>query len=256
MAAYVAAKQRIYRDCDLAVAHRGEPATYPEANGWVTTFGADTPAAGEWGIVSVEGGRTLAFGDQALVASRELPIAGVHNELNVLAAMALAEAMGASPRIMAGAVRSFHGLAHRCERVAELNGVTYINDSKATNVGATCAALIGLGGIREADRPHIVLIAGGDGKDADFSPLAEVVERFAKAVILIGRDGPLLGAALGDRASCHTARTMSEAVALAAELAEAGDLVLLSPACASFDMYENFSARGDDFSRCVEVLAA
>ena len=256
MAAYVSAKQRIYRDCDLAVAHRGEPATYPDSNCPLTTFGADAPAAGEWGIVSAAGRRSLACGDEAIVASRDLPIAGAHNELNVLAAMALAHALGAATESMALAVGSFEGLAHRCQRVAELDGVTFINDSKATNVGATCAALIGLGEISERDGPHIVLIAGGDGKGADFGPLADVVGRFAKAVVLIGRDGSLLGEALGDRVTRHFASTMAEAVPLAAELAERGDLVLLSPACASFDMYENFSARGDDFSRCVEVLAA
>ena len=124
------------------------------------------------------------------------------------------------------------------------------------NVGATRAALIGLGEIRDGDRPNIVLIAGGDGKGADFRPLEEVVDRFAKAVILIGRDGPVLGAALGERVPQHAAATMAEAVQLAAGLAAPGDLVLLSPACASFDMYDNFSARGEDFSRCVEALAA
>lgn len=260
MQAYVAAKQRIYRDCDLAVAHRGEAATYPAADCSLTTFAADAPAQGEWGIVFGELGRTLAFGAEKIVASRDLPMAGMHNELNTLAAMALARPMGATLEVMAEAVQNFEGLAHRCQRVAELNGVTYINDSKATNVGATCAALIGLGEVREQESPHIVLIAGGDGKDADFNPLAEVIGKFAKAVILIGRDGPLLdevlAAALGDRVPRYASETMAEAVKLAADMSVSGDLVLLSPACASFDMYENFSARGDDFSRCVEALAA
>ncbi len=256
MAAYVAAKQRIYRDCDLAVAHRGESATYPEGDCPTTSFGVDEPAPGEWGVVSRGADRWLARGDEPVVASDELPIAGAHNELNVLAAMALATALGAELPAMAAAIGSFQGLPHRCERVATRAGVSYINDSKATNVGATRAALIGLGEIKSGEEPHIVLIAGGDGKDADFSPLAEVVARFAKAVVLIGRDGPLLGAALGARVPHHNASSMAEAVTLAAQLAAPGDLVLLSPACASFDMYENFSARGDDFSRCVEAIAA
>ncbi len=256
MAAYAAAKQRIYRDCALAVAHRGEPATYPETACETTSFGDDAPAAGDWGVVRKDNERWLAFGAETVVASRQLPIAGAHNELNVLAAMALASAQGASLESMADAVGSFAGLPHRCQPVLELAGVRYINDSKATNVGATRAALIGLGEIRDGDRPHIVLIAGGDGKGADFRPLEEVVDRFAKAVILIGRDGPVLGAALGERVPQHAAATMAEAVQLAAGLAAPGDLVLLSPACASFDMYDNFSARGEDFSRCVEALAA
>ena len=256
MEAYAAAKQRIYRDCELAVAHRGEPATYPLAGCATTSFGSDAPKAGDWGIIRTDRERWLARGDEAIVASRELPIAGAHNELNVLAAMALASAVGASSSAMASAVGGFEGLPHRCQRVKELAGVSYINDSKATNVGATRAALVGLGEIRPGKTPHIVLIAGGDGKGADFRPLADVVAEFAKAVVLIGRDGPELGAALGAEAALHSAASMSEAVALAAELAAPGDLVLLSPACASFDMYENFSARGEDFSRCVEALAA
>jgi UDP-N-acetylmuramoylalanine--D-glutamate ligase len=256
MAAYVAAKQRIYRDCALAVAHRGEPATYPETDCEITSFGSDMPGPGEWGILEINEERWLACGDEAIVASSALPIAGAHNELNALAAMALARAMGASTLAMAGAVSSFTGLPHRCQRVSELGGVSYINDSKATNVGATCAALVGLGDIRREQAPHIVLIAGGDGKGADFSPLAEVVARFAKAVVLIGRDGPQLAAALGDRVLKRSAASMQEAVELATDLAGPGDLVLLSPACASFDMYDNFSARGEDFSRCVEALAA
>ena len=193
MQAYVAAKQRIYRDCDLAVVHRGEQATYPGTDCPIATFGNDEPAAGEWGVVKVDEQRWLAFAETPIVAGRDLPIAGAHNELNALAAMALAAALGASISTMAEAIRSFAGLPHRCQPVRELAGVTYINDSKATNVGATGAALIGLGEIRESEVPHIVLIAGGDGKGADFSPLAEVVTRFAKAVVLIGRDGPLPG---------------------------------------------------------------
>ena len=256
MQAYVAAKQRIYRNCALAIAHRGEQATYPDGNCPVTTFGGDVPADGEWGVVLVDQRRWLAHGETTIVAGRDLPIAGAHNELNVLAAMALAEALGASTASMAKAVTSFAGLPHRCQKVRELAGVSYINDSKATNVGATRAALIGLGEIRESAAPHIILIAGGDGKGADFSPLAGVVAQFAKAVVLIGRDGPELEAVLGGNIVRHTASTMAEAVMLAAGLAESGDLVLLSPACASFDMYDNFSARGDDFSRCVEALAA
>lgn len=256
MAAYIAAKQRIYRDCDLAVAHRGEPATYPPGDGPATSFGGDAPEPGHWGVLRTAQGRWLARGDEAIVASDDLPIAGAHNELNVLAAMALATAMGASVTALADALKGFAGLPHRCQPVGRVAGVTYINDSKATNVGATCAALIGLGADRSTATPHIVLIAGGDGKDADFSPLADVVARFAKAVVLIGRDGPLLGAALAAEPEQRAAASMVEAVALAAELAEPGDLVLLSPACASFDMYDNFSARGEDFGRCVEALAA
>jgi UDP-N-acetylmuramoylalanine--D-glutamate ligase len=256
MASYVAAKQRIYRNCGLAVVHRGERATYPADDVPTTSFGSDEPGTGEWGVREQADGRWLAFGEQRLVESAELPIAGVHNELNVLAAMALARALGADMTSMAAAVTSFQGLRHRCQRVTERAGVTYINDSKATNVGATLAALAGLGGMQTGCAPRIVLIAGGEGKDADFSPLAEAAERFVKAVVLIGRDGPLLQQVLDGHVECFDADSMQVAVRKASEIAEPGDLVLLSPACASFDMYANFGARGDDFSQCVEALAA
>lgn len=222
----------------------------------MTSFGGDEPGADEWGIRIEADGRWLAFGDRPLVASARLPVAGIHNELNVLAAMALARALGAGLESMAAAAASFEGLPHRCQKVAERAGVTYINDSKATNVGATLAALAGLGAGHADAEPHIILIAGGDGKDADFSPLADAVGRFVKALVLIGRDAPLLKQALADQAESHDAASMAEAVRLASRLAGPGDLVLLSPACASFDMYANFSARGDDFRQCVEALAA
>lgn len=256
MAAYVAAKQRIYRDCELAVAHRAETATYPESGCTMTTFGSDAPERGHWGIRMHEGQRWLAQGESLIVASASLPLAGAHNELNVLAAMALTSVFGVSLDVVAEAACRFEGLPHRCQRVAEKGGVVYINDSKATNVGATEAALVGLGTTLPGDAPHIVLIAGGDGKGADFRALADVVGRFVKALVLLGRDAPALQAALGEQTDTHRVNDMDEAVRLAAQLAARGDLVLLSPACASLDMYRNFAARGDHFARAVEVLAA
>lgn len=256
MAAYVAAKQRIYRNCGLAVAHRGETATYPDSGCPLTTFADDAPQEGHWGIRIRDGERWLVRGDEPIVRASELPLAGVHNEQNVLAAMALTSAFGVSLAAVADGVRDFSGLPHRCQRVGEVGGVTYINDSKATNVGATEAALIGLGHTLPADRPHIVLIAGGDGKGADFRVLADVVGRFVKALVLLGRDAPAMQAALGEQTETHRVADMDEAVALAAGIARPGDLVLLSPACASLDMYRNFAARGDHFTRAVEALAA
>ncbi len=256
MEAYVAAKQRIYRNCGLAVVHRGEPATYPASQMPVTSFGTDAPGPEDWGIRVQADGRWLARGERLVADSASLPIAGAHNELNVLAAMALARALGAGIELMAVAVTTFEGLPHRCQRVAEVAGVTYINDSKATNVGATLAALAGLAAVQAAPEPRIILIAGGEGKNADFSPLADTVRRFVKAVVLIGRDAPILKRVLSGSVECHEAQNMQDAVGLASQLARPGDLVLLSPACASFDMYANFGARGDDFSQCVEALAA
>lgn len=256
MAAYVAAKQRIYRNCGLAVAHRGEAATYPETDCPLTTFGDDAPEEGHWGIRIRDGERWLVRGETPVIRASTLPLAGVHNEQNVLAAMALTSAFEVSLAALAEGVRDFSGLPHRCQRVGEVGGVTYINDSKATNVGATEAALLGLGCTLPTDAPHIVLIAGGDGKGADFRVLADVVGRFVKALVLLGRDAPALQAALGEQTETHRVDDMDQAVALAAGIARPGDLVLLSPACASLDMYRNFAARGDHFARAVEGLAA
>jgi UDP-N-acetylmuramoylalanine--D-glutamate ligase len=254
MSAYVAAKQRIYRDCALAVANRADRLTFPVTDGALVTFGEDEPAAGQWGLRLLDGQRWLARGDEPVVPASELPIAGRHNEQNVLAALALADAAGVAIDSMREAVRTFEGLRHRCERVAEVNGVEYINDSKATNVGATRAALMGLG--RGEGAAHIVLIAGGDGKGADFTPLKEMVDRYVRVLLLIGRDAPLLARALADVTQVRCVSTMDEAVAEAAVLAHAGELVLLSPACASLDMYPNFAARGNHFAQAVEALAA
>ncbi|MEM8766932.1 MAG: UDP-N-acetylmuramoyl-L-alanine--D-glutamate ligase [Pseudomonadota bacterium] len=256
MAAYLAAKQRIYRDCELAVVHRGESATYPPAAVPFTSFGGDAPvSASDWGVRQEAGERWLVRGLEPVLPTRALPIAGTHNELNVLAAMAMAAAAGAEPEALARGAESYQGLPHRCERVRERQGVAYVNDSKATNVGATEAALAGLGATLEGDG-RIVLIAGGDGKGADFRPLQELVRRHVRALVLLGRDAPALAAALGSAAVTHAVADLDEAVATAAELAGPGDLVLLSPACASLDMYPNFAARGEHFTRAVEALAA
>jgi len=259
MNGYVGAKQRIYRDCEFAVAHRGEAATYPEPSCHLSTFGDDDPAPGHWGIRSSDEVRWLAYGETLLARSDELPVTGRHNELNVLAAMALSATLGVEPARMVEAIGSFEGLPHRCQRVRRWRGIEFINDSKATNTGATRAALLGLGkGLGEGDEPRsrVVLIAGGDGKGADFSILGDVVSRFVKALVLFGRDASLLARALSGQTDTHLVDDMAAAVSLAAELAEPGDLVLLSPACASLDMYVNFAARGDDFTRSVEALAA
>jgi UDP-N-acetylmuramoylalanine--D-glutamate ligase len=160
----------------------------------------------------------------------------------------LAHAAGIDADRVAAALGSFKGLSHRCQIVTESNGVTYIDDSKATNVGATLAALIGLG---DETRRHIVLIAGGVAKGADLSPLAATVERFVKSVVLLGRDAPLLAEVLKDAVPIHRAEDMEQCVALARTLATTGDVVLLSPACASLDMFDNFEARGRAFEAAV-----
>jgi UDP-N-acetylmuramoylalanine--D-glutamate ligase len=218
----------------------------------LVTFGSDEPTRGQWGIRDVSGTRYLACGAECVVASAELPIAGRHNELNVLAAFALLADSGIPMSDLARGARSFVGLPHRCQRVAEVAGVAYINDSKATNVGATLAAIEGFA---ERDSQRLILIAGGDGKGMDFAPLQKPVEKFVKAVILLGQDADKIAATLINVVAVYRVGDMAEAVARAADVAAPGDLVLLSPACASLDMYENFAARGEEFARHARGLA-
>ncbi len=176
----------------------------------------------------------------------DVALLGSHNHANLLAAMALADAAGVDKEAMARVAREYKGLPHRCELVAVKNGATWINDSKATNVGATVAALEGLSDYLG----DVILIAGGDGKGADFRPLANALGSVTH-LITLGRDGDKIAAL---KEGAIKVGSMAEAVSKAAELASSGDIVLLSPACASLDMYSNFMARGDDFRQLVEAL--
>jgi len=179
----------------------------------------------------------------------EMAMPGLHNVANGLAAHALGTAVDLSKDAMARALREFRGLPHRVQLVAEARGVRFYDDSKGTNVGASVAALEGF------DVP-VVLIAGGDGKQQDFAPLAPAVKAHARAVVLIGRDGSTIGAALRSTGiTLRSAKTMDDAVAAAYELAREGDAVLLSPACASFDMFRNYGHRGDVFAAAARALA-
>jgi UDP-N-acetylmuramoylalanine--D-glutamate ligase len=188
---------------------------------------------------------------QRLIPADALRIRGRHNAVNALAALALASSAGCALGPMLYGLREYRGEPHRVEPVAIIDGVEFFDDSKGTNVGATVAALKGLG----ADR-RIVAILGGEGKGQDFSPLAEPISRFARAVVLIGRDAPLIRAALQDSAApLHDTADMASAVTLAAELAQSGDAVLMSPACASFDMFEHYVHRAEVFVQAVSELA-
>jgi UDP-N-acetylmuramoylalanine--D-glutamate ligase len=216
-------------------------------------------------LIEREGGRKKArvgapehegYDDDAPYMQRLMPvealrIKGQHNALNALAALALASHTQAPLGPMLYALREYRGEPHRATTVAVVQDVEYINDSKGTNVGATVAALQGLGAER-----RLVLIAGGEGKGQDFSPLAVAVARHARAVVLIGRDAPLLRQALqGAGVPLIDADTMTEAVQRAAEQAQASDAVLLSPACASFDMFAHYVQRGEVFAEAVQALA-
>ena len=194
----------------------------------------------------------LMHGDEALIRQSELRIHGRHNLANVLACLALGRALELPPGAMLEAARDFSGLPHRCERVAGTGGVDWINDSKGTNVGATLAALQGLG----RERGNIVLIAGGDGKGADFSALADAIGRHVKAIVLTGKSARELAAVVPPGRDIVYATGMEAAVNAAARAAQPGDTVLLSPACASTDMFADFTERGDAFKRCVAGIAA
>jgi UDP-N-acetylmuramoylalanine--D-glutamate ligase len=251
--AYHLAKHRIFRGARQVVVNRDDALSRPlvadQLPCWY--FGLGKPDFKRFGLLEENGEKHLAFQFDTLLPVRELKIRGAHNQSNALAALALGHAVGLPMEAMLATLRQFAGLAHRCQWVGERQAVSYYDDSKATNVGAALAAIEGLG----ADiAGKLVLIAGGDGKGADFSALKAPVGRFCRAVVLLGRDAELLADALGDAAPLIRVKTLEEAVARAAELAEAGDAVLLSPACASLDMFKNFEERGRLFAQAVEGL--
>jgi len=180
-----------------------------------------------------------------LMSIKELKIVGKHNIENALAALAIGHAIGLGFEPMIAALRRFSGLPHRCQFVAEVGGVRYYNDSKGTNVGAMIAAINGF------DDQHLVLIAGGDGKGASFEKLNAAIKGKAKAIVLIGESASSIAEVIGDQVDCHFASSMNDAVKMAASLAHKDSVVLLSPGCASFDMFENYQHRGDVFSTAV-----
>jgi len=249
IAEYARAKQRIFRHCARRVVNRDDEWSAGMADAGAFSFGLGVPAGdAQWGLDA--GRRTMRRGAHDLLGVGEMAMPGLHNVANGLAAHALATAIGIAPGPLARALREFQGLPHRVQPVAEARGVRFYDDSKGTNVGASVAALEGF------DVP-VVLIAGGDGKGQDFAPLAPAVKAHARAVVLIGRDAPTIAAALvATGVPLARAETMEEAVELASALAHHGDAVLLSPACASFDMFRNYGHRGDTFAAAARAVAA
>ncbi|BCR25982.1 UDP-N-acetylmuramoyl-L-alanine--D-glutamate ligase [Aquipseudomonas alcaligenes] len=253
MAQYHLAKHRIFRGARQVVVNRDDALSRPLIADQVPcwTFGLGKPDFKRFGLIEENGEKQLAFQFEALMPTAELKIRGAHNQSNALAALALGHAVGLPFEAMLQTLRRFAGLPHRCQWVRELRGVGYYDDSKATNVGAALAAIEGLG----ADiAGKLVLIAGGDGKGADFSALKAPVARFCRAVVLLGRDAEQIAEALGDAAPLLRVKTLDEAVQRCAELAQSGDAVLLSPACASLDMFKNFEERGRLFAQAAEGL--
>ena len=254
MAEYAAAKARIFQGRGIQVLNRDDPRSLAMAlTGRETvTFGLNAPSRAEdWGLIDRGGVPWLAQGANALLAVEEMKLAGLHNAANALAALALCRVLGLPLEPLLAALREFRGLPHRVELVGEAHRVRWYDDSKGTNVGSTVAALAGLA--RRDSK--IVLIAGGDGKGQDFSPLKDAVARSARCLVLIGRDAPLIEAAVaGAGIPVRRAASMEEAVSFAAQAARSGDAVLLSPACASFDMFRDYKHRGEAFREAAEGI--
>lgn len=246
LAVYAASKARIFTGDGVQVLNRDDARSMAMARNAreVISFGLDA-SAHEFGVCD----GFLCRGMTRLMALDELPVTGLHNAANALAAWALCSVLGLPDSALATALQQFSGLPHRVEWVERIDEVDFYDDSKGTNVGATEAALKGLG------RP-VVLIVGGEGKGQDFAPLAAAVTRSARAVVQIGRDGPLIAAALaGTGVPVLRAETMTQAVASAYAQARPGDAVLLSPACASFDMFKNYTHRAAAFVDAVKKLS-
>ncbi len=250
---YQAAKLRIYEDCEQIVFNRHDP-ILPErsskkSQARLISFGLDEPKSGHFGLI-YDKEWFLAKGRDRLIPVKRLKIVGKHNVANALAALALGEGVGLPLEKMLTTLENFTGLLHRCEWVCEKKGVRWINDSKGTNVGATVAALEGLGN----DVNKWILIAGGIGKNADFSPLVPLVKQYCRALVLMGTASDELFQLFHDILPCFQVKDMEEAVMKAFVLSEPGDGVLLSPACSSLDMFCNFEERGAQFKECVQRL--
>lgn len=250
MREYAAAKSRIFAGDGVQVLNRQDRWSdgMAQSGRRVVRFGLDAPRDAEaWGI----GGRgkesMLMRGDVALAPVAALRVAGLHNAANALAAGALCRAVGVADALITQAWKTFDGLPHRVKIINKINNIQFYDDSKGTNVGATVAALNGM------PQP-VVLIAGGDGKGQDFAPLAAAAQHKARAVVLIGRDAERIADAIGNRVPLLRAADMTQAVELAFKAAQAGDAVLLSPACASYDMYRNYIHRAEVFAAAVAAL--
>lgn len=249
---YAAAKARIFRQCEVAVINLDDPLVAamasPEQRRLSFSLRADVGA--DFALARrADGDWWLTRAGEPLLAISQMKINGLHNAANALAALALGEALGLARAACVQVLREFAGLPHRAQWVGEIGGVRYINDSKGTNVGATIAAVDGMSG-------PLILIAGGDGKGQDFTPLRAAFAGKVRAVVLIGRAASTLQSVLEEVSEIHLARTLDEAVDVAAHLARPGDTVLLSPACASLDMFRDYAHRGSVFAAAVQRRSA
>lgn len=257
MFGYHKAKHRIFQGVKKVVYNRDDSLTRPLVPDQtpMQSFGLNAPDLNQYGILREDNGTLwLARGRERLIKSSELYIQGTHNVANALACLALGEAIGLPRDSMLETLTQFKGLEHRCEYVKTVHGVRYYNDSKGTNVGATLAAIDGLGAAIEPQQGKVVVILGGQGKGQDFSLLKDSVAKYVKVAILIGEDAPILQIALQGSTELIQAQSLKQAVELAQAKTTEHDVVLLSPACASFDMFTGYPDRGHQFVACVNTL--
>jgi UDP-N-acetylmuramoylalanine--D-glutamate ligase len=248
---YADAKKRIFERCDTAVINLDDPlvVAMPRRGQKTLSFSLSASIGADYAVATRDGEWWLTRRGEPLLAVSAMKIKGLHNAANALASIALGDAVGIPMPAMLEELASFPGLSHRAQWVADVRGVTYINDSKGTNVGATVAAVNGMQG-------PLIVIAGGDGKNQDFAELAHVFRGKVRHTVLIGRDAPIIAKALTGVCTLETAATLEDAVRAAAKAARPGDTVLLSPACASLDMFRDYTHRGAVFTQAVKELAA
>ena len=247
---YAKEKQRIFRGNGVLVLNADDPIVnkMQEKERCVFTFTIKDNNADFY--IEIQGDKEYLMHDKEILMSLEdLPLEGRHNAANALAAIALGSAVGLDKSSMCKALKAFKGLDHRMQKIAKIRGVTWVNDSKATNIGACVAAL-------EGYDTKVILIAGGDAKGADMNELAPYIKDKAKGVVLLGKDADLIKQAINESVPTYSAKNMEEAVKICASIAEGGDSVLLSPACASLDQYKNYQDRGNQFSKAVLRLLA
>ena len=248
--AYAESKARIFDRCDTAVVNLDDPLVrVMGGEGKVLGFSLIKDPDAEYYAVERGDDVALMYKDEPLTLMSQLKITGLHNAANALAAIAMADALGISRAASIEALRQFPGLAHRSQWVADVRGVRYVDDSKGTNVGATLAAVAGMPG-------SLIVIAGGQGKGQDFAPLAPAFRNKVRHVVLIGQDAKLIAAALEGVCTPEFASDMDSAVRACARVAQPGETVLLSPACASLDMFKDYAHRGDVFAAAVRSLPA
>ena len=258
MMGYHTAKHRIFQGVKKVVHNRDDSLTRPLVPDVtpMQSFGLNAPDMNQYGILKEDDGTIwLARGRERLLKSTDMYMQGTHNIANALACLALGEAIGLALESMLNTLKTFKGLEHRCEFVKELNGVRYYNDSKGTNIGATLAAIEGLGAAIAPQQGKVAIILGGQGKGQDFRALRNALSQYTKLAVLIGEDRTVIEKAIAGTTTIMHADSLKEAVELGQQHTQVHDVVLLSPACASFDMFKGYSERGHQFVECVNTLA-